>query len=66
MESKQEARAERPHRQERGFGQWSTDDVQGKVLLSSAEDTKIRKSQLFSEEHTGQPQFGGKVAIHSV
>lgn len=63
MESKQEARAERPHRQGRGFGQRSTDDVQGTVLLSSAEDTQIRKSPLVSEEHTGQPLFGGQVAI---
>lgn len=32
------------------------DYVQGTILLSIAKDTKACKSQLFSEEHTGQPQ----------
>lgn len=39
--------------------------MQGTIFWSTAEDTETRKSRLVSEEHTGQPQFGGKVVFDS-
>lgn len=62
MEFQQETRPERPHRQGLSFRQWSVDYAQGMVLLSVANKNT---SQLFSEDHTGQPQFRGKVALSS-
>lgn len=45
--------------------EWSTDYVQGSILLSIAEDTKTHKIQPSCKKHTGPPQFRGEAAFTS-